>query len=520
MTDSKLTNSLLNSKNKSFMPKIALALIVVFVLYRLVIVLLFPLDVSIHYTNDDTGYYLEIARNLADGDGFTFDELHQTNGFHPLWLGILTIPYLLGAGLLSGYYIGMTITILLFGFGLYQAWQFVRKRFGEAAGLVVVFAGVWPQIFNALNLGMEITLTFALVMSALRLADRHELVKFKAPPRIEWGVGVLLALIFLSRLDTAFLHLTAGVFFATAYLKKDRSPERTFADLLRRGLRIFGPAALALAGYMLWNYLAFGHLTALSGSLKSSFPVPGFYLGSILYRELGVVVKASLVWVFIRRRSFSAEVKIFAWGTGGQLLYYLLFLKWAPFSYYLIALGLPIFLIALGDVVNLLVKKKSVLHRWLPIAAGVVAVAGQAFALTRFHLGFIRDSYRAAVWVQNNTPDDAIFAMRDCGIFGYFSDRRTINLDGLVNDYEYQDYVSQGRLDEYLEENGVDYFVYHAITDAKYDEMPFYIPGRLHGGVSEITLRAEDEIYRGTPYTYYHPGAAPMMVAIWKISSE
>jgi len=503
-----------DSNRKSVMSKVALALIVAFVLYRLVIVLFLPLDISIHYTNDDACYYMEIARNLADGDGFSFDELHQTNGYHPLWLGIIALPYLLGAGLLGGYYIAMTITVLLFGFGLYQAWQLVRRRFGEPAGLIVVLACFWPLIVNNLVAGMEVTLTFALVMTTLRLVDRHRVMELKAPPRAEWGIGVLLALVFLSRLDTAFLHLAAGIFLLTAYLKKNRSPERTFSDFLKRSLRIFGPTALALSGYLLWNYLTLGHLTPISGSLKSSFPIPGFYLGSILHRELGVVVMASLVWVFLRRRSLTAEVKILAWGAGGQLLYYLFFLKWAPFAYYLISLGLPLFLIALGDVVSLLVKKKPVLHRWLPIAAGVVALGGQLISWTRLDLGFSRGSYEAAIWTRENTPADSIVAMRDCAIFGYFSDRRTINLDGLVNDYEYQEYISQGRLDEYLEKNGVDYFVHHAVTDAEYDEIPFYIPGRLYGGASEITLRAEDEIYRGTPYTYKE--SIETMVAIWK----
>jgi hypothetical protein len=35
---------------------------------------------------DDGYYYFQIARNLARGAGFTFDGIHATNGFHPLWL--------------------------------------------------------------------------------------------------------------------------------------------------------------------------------------------------------------------------------------------------------------------------------------------------------------------------------------------------------------------------------------------------------------------------------------------------
>ena len=38
---------------------------------------------------DDAFYYFTIARHVAAGDGFTFDGLHRTNGFQPLWLFLL-----------------------------------------------------------------------------------------------------------------------------------------------------------------------------------------------------------------------------------------------------------------------------------------------------------------------------------------------------------------------------------------------------------------------------------------------
>ena len=43
---------------------------------------------------DDGYYYLEIARNIAGGNGFTFDGLNPTNGFHPLWQ-IMLVPIFL-----------------------------------------------------------------------------------------------------------------------------------------------------------------------------------------------------------------------------------------------------------------------------------------------------------------------------------------------------------------------------------------------------------------------------------------
>ncbi len=44
---------------------------------------------------DDAYYYLKISLNLWTFGNFTFDGLHLTNGFHPLWQILLAGPALL-----------------------------------------------------------------------------------------------------------------------------------------------------------------------------------------------------------------------------------------------------------------------------------------------------------------------------------------------------------------------------------------------------------------------------------------
>ncbi len=43
----------------------------------------------IQITADDAFYYLEIAQNVIQGKGSTFDGIHLTNGYQPLWLFVL-----------------------------------------------------------------------------------------------------------------------------------------------------------------------------------------------------------------------------------------------------------------------------------------------------------------------------------------------------------------------------------------------------------------------------------------------
>ena len=39
---------------------------------------------------DDAFYYFTIARNFVNGNGISFDSFSPTNGFHPLWLFLIT----------------------------------------------------------------------------------------------------------------------------------------------------------------------------------------------------------------------------------------------------------------------------------------------------------------------------------------------------------------------------------------------------------------------------------------------
>src|SRR3990172_187880 len=78
----------MRSKLKSY--RIELTMAAVAILPHLFITLGNPNTVLDWYSSDDGFYYFNVARNLAAGQGVTFDGLTQTNGFHPLWLFLIT----------------------------------------------------------------------------------------------------------------------------------------------------------------------------------------------------------------------------------------------------------------------------------------------------------------------------------------------------------------------------------------------------------------------------------------------
>ena len=38
--------------------------------------------------NDDAFYYFQVAHKISQGQGSTFDGIHATNGYHPLWMSV------------------------------------------------------------------------------------------------------------------------------------------------------------------------------------------------------------------------------------------------------------------------------------------------------------------------------------------------------------------------------------------------------------------------------------------------
>jgi len=131
-------------------------------------------------------------------------------------------------------------------------------------------------------------------------------------------------------------------------------------------------------------------------------------------------------------------------------------------------------------------------------------------------------AYEAALWANSNTKQSDIFAMRDAGIFGFFSNRKVINLDGLVNDLQYQEYLKDRKLNLYLSKNKVRYYVQpvfpenSGVTEGIYNNYKIGFPSYEYSAESDsIILFKENEIYRSAPYIDKSTKTA---FVIWKLN--
>jgi len=67
------------------------------------------------------------------------------------------------------------------------------------------------------------------------------------------------------------------------------------------------------------------------------------------------------------------------------------------------------------------------------------------------------ESYQAALWINANLPADAVVGSWNAGVVGYYSTRRVVNLDGLVNSFELLPYLREDRIADYIRSRGIRY---------------------------------------------------------------
>lgn len=162
-------------------------------------------------TQEDGFYYFKIAQNVAQGLGPTFDGLNLTNGYHPLWLWCLVPIFWLTSSPITALQLGTLVQGMLMAAGAGLLYYTARLRFQRLAAILAAL--FWILLLNRVSLGgVEFSLhALGLIASAyvyLRWFSNGRLPSSSA----HFGLGVLLSLMFLARLDTLLLIGVMGLF--------------------------------------------------------------------------------------------------------------------------------------------------------------------------------------------------------------------------------------------------------------------------------------------------------------------
>jgi hypothetical protein len=248
-----------------------------------------------------------------------------------------------------------------------------------------------------------------------------------------------------------------------------------------KGVATFWLVPALVVPFLAWNQVTTGHLVPISGVLKSSFPKVHFDLSRIPVEYYAMwAIGAAVFAVRACRNRLSAldtVLGILVVGTAGHLLYTLLFTTWSVgfwhFASYLVVGTLGVAYVA--NYAQLILGRKMVMAGFAALIVAQILALG--ISLDRMRFRFENASREAAEWIRENTDKDAILAMKDSGAFTYFSDRRVLNLDGVISSFEYQRALCDKRLHEFLSAQNVRYVVQHAVDANLRAALPLPLSG-------------------------------------------
>jgi len=394
---------------------------------------------------DDVYIHLQFARNLATGQGLAFNPGQPTPGStSPLWTLLLAGFYRLGGDLLLPARAASAVACLLTSVAAYALARRLLDDRGAAllTGLLTALSGrlVWAG-----SSGMETTL-FALVSLVGIL--RHDTEQQSGRPA--FGSAALFGVASLLRPEGYFLFALAcldrglGLWLGRHEIKA--WPRRLALETLPVGLYL-----ALVTPYLAFSYATTGHwlpntFRAVSGNV-GYLPLRygREYLALILgdHPLLAVFLPAGMVALGARRQGpWSLTL---AWAVGLPLVNAWAAPRLRHHGRYTMPL-IPLYVLAGVAGLAALVawgQKRAASPAFARRARTGLAVLALAVALPvavwwagqfAWNVDNVNDMQVAlGHWAAGNTPLDATLALNDIGAIGYFSQRRVVDVVGLVS---------------------------------------------------------------------------------------
>lgn len=426
------------------------------------------------YFADDFFYYLVIARNSVVGTISSFDTIHLTNGYHPLWQIFLTMVYAVVPS--EAFLIG-TLLVVLFMLNLAATWLCWRllgmigvSTLAQSIGTLIFHI----SCFRLFRMGMEVALAVPICLLTM-LLTHFILIR---PKSLYWMIlGLSHALLILSRLDAVLFSILLLLFTT-----KELLGARIGARLMIRGTVLFMFGLLPLIGYLIFNLVNFESFMPLSGQakhlkdglffsvyqLKHLIPT----LKKLLFPSLAIAVEVLglLVMIVSWRRKTPFMHIVFGSVFFFPVLFYIvssLASDWMLWYWYFypLALLLPF---GIGIVIDFVLE-------WRPfrLIIGVplnvlIAITAFIFALYvwRFSLLHLSPS-RNSIFISAKQISEfghthpGRYAMGDrAGLTTWLLNRPVIQMEGLVADrYMLQAIVQQEDLIKVLQHYHVNYYI-------------------------------------------------------------
>jgi hypothetical protein len=453
-----------------------------------------PVEWLLGIVPDDAFYYLQIARHLAAGDGSTFDGIHPTSGYHPGWMMILVplATFLRDSGaLLRG---ALVVELLLHAAtavalaGLFRryaspavAWIGGLCWFANPLAILLCLQGVESALY-----ALSLVLVVRSLVAFVEASDAEAFL-----PHLK--LGAALALCFLARTEAGIL---AAVTCGFAPLLRGWRPWDRRA--LRSAALIGSVFALGIAPWFAWCWIATGSPWQGSGVMKALWAkqlLGPLSTGERVERVATVVGRFWLVapWLPTLGSPFQG-INTFSWAgmapaaaglvlaarraADRPLIFWSVWLLlasvltgtvyglfyWDIQVWYRTQPAIVLFVLSYLWIAR---TGEVLTGRWRVVFRTVVPLLLLALSLREAWSMYSRppiiypwqrDFYSSQPELEKHVPPGEAIGCFNAGIPAYFSRRRIVNLDGLVN-ASVVPYYQTRTFEQYLVDEKIHYIV-------------------------------------------------------------
>ncbi len=421
------------------------------------------------YFEDDFFYYAQVARNIAAHRGSTFDGVHLTNGYHPLWMLVILVLYEIfpGATFFIAVQVVSFIGILAFYFGIFRCLRYLHLPY-HLIPLTALLLSLHALLL--FRFGMEVTLALPFGIWAVA-SILNPAFRWTSQQTVAYGLLACAAV--LSRLD--------GIFLVAALLAAQLFSSQSPANLPRpRSLLLFSLCFLPFLAYLLVNLRMFHTPVPVSGmakQLKPLLPPSSTTLHSLVLpfdRTKAAFVYPALLTIFAGVISFRRSARDLPQHHRAILLALFVFpvlhlgslsllsdwTVWPWYFYSLIYAVLASAVVLLLPLRNLAPTKP----RWRLSASTLTVLTGSYLIFLGAYSLFKKPAKTSqlAVFVADfSLKHPGLYAMGDdAGSTAFRSDQHFLQLEGLMMDTDYIHLLRERTpLREMLDRYHADYYV-------------------------------------------------------------
>jgi hypothetical protein len=436
---------------------------------------------------DDSFYGYKIAMNIASGNGLTYNGIDTTNGFQPLWVFIITPVFLFIKNIYLAVNVILTIETILDLVNIFLIYKLARLLFDERVALLSSL--IWalnPLVMFQTLCGVDVTIYVIFVLASVyfyykncKRMGKNELVI----------LGVLLGMTILSRMDGIFLLSVIAIHMFWKVRK----------NKIKKILCLASVSFLVTLPWFAWSFLEFGTILQSSGiaSYYSSHGITPYYdltqptsiqdtlvmtaesfvraFGSLAH-QLGVVdfnvnaVTILLLSFFVLTFFWSArhwkKMLIPIVFSALLILFYAGYLWGIQIRYMTAIIPFLTIMIAAGFYEKINKTRLKISFTFFLTLVIILILFNGVQQWERGYFVWQKELYKDAIWVSENTPEDAVVGGFASGISLYFSNRTLINLDGVLN-FDAIDAILNRSIYQYMKSRNITYWIessYHNQT--------------------------------------------------------